>query len=116
MSEWEAYEAVRRVVEARALSVAPGAKRRWAFPLPALQGDDEPLRLRYRFSSSILVSLPVRGLWIINPDDPEMLGDLIIVAVNEAQKKAGEAKADGIKDLTGGLDLSALGIDLSKMF
>lgn len=53
---------------------------------------------------------------VINPDDPEMLGDLIIVAVNEAQKKASEAKADGIKDLTGGMDLSALGIDLSKMF
>lgn len=53
---------------------------------------------------------------VITPEDPEMLSDLVIAAVNDAQKKAGEAKAEGIKDITGGLDLSALGIDLGKMF
>jgi len=53
---------------------------------------------------------------VINPEDPEMLSDLIIAAVGDAFKKANAAKADGLKDLTGGMDLSALGIDLSKMF
>ena len=53
---------------------------------------------------------------VINPDDAEMLCDLVIAAVNDAQKKTGDAKAEGLKGLTGGLDLSSLGIDLSKMF
>lgn len=49
---------------------------------------------------------------VIDPEDPEMLCDLIIAAVNDAQKKVTDTKKDGLKDMTGGLDLSSLGIDL----
>lgn len=63
----------------------------------------------------MLVSLDIEKS-VIDPQDPEMLGDLVVAAVNDALGKIGDLKAEGIKDLTGGLDLSALGIDLSKMF
>lgn len=65
--------------------------------------------------SGTLVGLNIEKS-VINPEDPEMLCDLVIAAVNDAQKKVSAEKADGLKELTGGFDLSALGIDLSKMF
>ncbi len=53
---------------------------------------------------------------VIDPEDPEMLCDLIIAAVNDAQKKVSQAKVDDLQGLTGGMDLSSLGIDLGSMF
>lgn len=38
-----------------------------------------------------------------DPDDVEMLQDMIIAAVNEAMKKADDASADAMNSLTGGL-------------
>ncbi len=52
---------------------------------------------------------------IIDPADPEMLADLILAGINDAQRKVNELKMDGIKNLTGGLDLSSLGIDMSNI-
>lgn len=42
---------------------------------------------------------------VVNPDDIEMLEDLIATAAAEAQKKAGEEAQGEMGKLTGGLDL-----------
>ena len=41
----------------------------------------------------------------IDPEDPEMLEDLITTAVNEAGKKADEMVQKGMSEVTGGLGL-----------
>lgn len=40
---------------------------------------------------------------VIDPDDPEMLQDLVVAAVNQAMKAASEAAGDQLGGLTGGL-------------
>jgi len=45
---------------------------------------------------------------VIDPDDPEMLQDLIIAAVNEASEKAGELATKSLASLTGGLGIPGL--------
>ena len=45
----------------------------------------------------------------VDPEDVEMLQDTVIAAVNEAIRKAEEAKAEGMGKLTGGLNLGGLG-------
>jgi DNA-binding YbaB/EbfC family protein len=42
---------------------------------------------------------------VVNPADTEMLEDLIVVAVNEAQKKVQAATQEKMGALTGGLNL-----------
>ncbi|MBX6332556.1 MAG: YbaB/EbfC family nucleoid-associated protein [Gemmatimonadaceae bacterium] len=42
---------------------------------------------------------------VVNPADVEMLEDLVLAAVAEAQKKAGEMAQEEMKKLTGGLSL-----------
>jgi DNA-binding YbaB/EbfC family protein len=42
---------------------------------------------------------------VVNPNDIEMLEDLIVAAVSEAQKKAAEAAQEEMGKLTGGLDM-----------
>src|SRR3954464_6111349 len=42
---------------------------------------------------------------VVNPADVEMLEDLIVVAVADAQNKAAEAAKDQMGKLTGGLNL-----------
>ena len=42
---------------------------------------------------------------VVNPDDIEMLEDLIVVASLEAQKKAGDAMQEEMGKVTGGIDL-----------
>ncbi len=45
----------------------------------------------------------------IDPDDPELLADMVLAAVNEALRQAQELAATKMGGLTGGLDLGALG-------
>ncbi|MBQ2932059.1 MAG: YbaB/EbfC family nucleoid-associated protein [Clostridia bacterium] len=45
---------------------------------------------------------------VVDPDDVEMLQDLIIAAVNEAMRKADESSADEMSRLTGGLNIPGL--------
>jgi DNA-binding YbaB/EbfC family protein len=45
---------------------------------------------------------------VVNPEDVEMLQDLIIAAVNAALKKAQEMVAEEMKKLTGGLYIPGL--------
>jgi DNA-binding YbaB/EbfC family protein len=42
---------------------------------------------------------------VVKPDDVEMLEDLVIAAVSEVQKKAGEMAQEEMQKLTGGLSL-----------
>jgi nucleoid-associated protein EbfC len=46
----------------------------------------------------------------IDPEDPEMLGDLVLAAVNEGVRSAQELAANKLSGLTGGLDLGGLGL------
>lgn len=45
----------------------------------------------------------------VDPEDVEMLQDLVVSAVNEALRQADEAMEAGINNITGGLNLSAFG-------
>ena len=45
----------------------------------------------------------------VDPEDVEMLQDLVVSAVNEALRQAGEAMDKSIEQATGGLDLGAFG-------
>ena len=46
----------------------------------------------------------------VDPEDVEMLQDLVVSAVNEALRQAGEAMDKSIEQATGGLDLGAFGL------
>ncbi len=52
---------------------------------------------------------------VVDPEDPEMLADLILAAVGAARKQVQDLRAEQMKQMTGGLDLSSLGIDLPDM-
>lgn len=45
---------------------------------------------------------------VVDPDDVEMLEDLVMLACNEALKKAEEDTADSMKKLTGGLNIPGM--------
>jgi nucleoid-associated protein EbfC len=45
---------------------------------------------------------------VVNPEDVEMLQDLIVAAVNAALKKAQEMVSEEMKKLTGGINLPGL--------
>ena len=46
----------------------------------------------------------------VDPEDVEMLQDLVVSAVNEALRQAGEAMDKSMEGVTGGLDLSGFGL------
>ena len=46
----------------------------------------------------------------IDPEDPELLQDMVLAAVNEALRQAQELAATKMGGLTGGLDLGGLGL------
>ena len=56
-----------------------------------------------------LVSLTIKPE-AVDPEDVEMLQDLVVSAVNEALRQAGEAMDKAIDSVTGGLDLGKFGI------
>ena len=45
---------------------------------------------------------------VVDPSDPEMLGDLVTAAVNAALEAASAAGAEKMSGMTGGLDLGGL--------
>lgn len=45
---------------------------------------------------------------VVDPEDVEMLQDLVVTAVREALEQAAQMKADRMKDLTGGMGLPGL--------
>ena len=46
----------------------------------------------------------------VDPDDVEMLQDLVVTAVNEALRQAGDAMEKGMESVTGSLNLGAFGL------
>lgn len=46
---------------------------------------------------------------VVDPEDVEMLEDLVLAAINDAAERAAEMQADSLGMLTGGLDLPGLG-------
>jgi hypothetical protein len=46
----------------------------------------------------------------IDPEDPELLQDMVLAAVNEAIRQAQELAANKMGGLTGGLDLGGMGL------
>ena len=46
----------------------------------------------------------------VDPDDVEMLQDLVISAVNEALRQADDAMSNSMNALTGGLNIPGLGL------
>lgn len=52
---------------------------------------------------------------VVNPDDVEMLQDLILAAANEALRRAQEMVNEGMSKLTGGMQIPGLG-RLGKFF
>ena len=46
----------------------------------------------------------------IDPDDPELLQDMVLAAVNEALRSAQELAAKRMGGLTGGMDLGGMGL------
>ena len=46
----------------------------------------------------------------IDPEDPELLQDMVVAAVNEAMRAAQNLAAQRMGGLTGGLDLGSLGL------
>lgn len=49
---------------------------------------------------------------VVNPEDVEMLQDLIVAAVNQARQKAAELQASQMEELTGGLNIPGLNLPL----
>ena len=47
---------------------------------------------------------------VVNPEDVEMLQDLVISAVNEALRQADDAMSSSMNALTGGLNIPGLGL------
>jgi DNA-binding YbaB/EbfC family protein len=45
---------------------------------------------------------------VVNPQEVEMLQDLVLAAVNEARRKAQELMAEQMKSLTGGIQIPGL--------
>jgi DNA-binding YbaB/EbfC family protein len=45
---------------------------------------------------------------VVDPEDTEMLQDLVVAAVNQAMKAASDAAGDQLGGLTGGMDLGGL--------
>ena len=46
----------------------------------------------------------------VDPEDVEMLQDLVVSAVNEALRQAGEAMETSMNQITGGMNLGAFGL------
>jgi DNA-binding YbaB/EbfC family protein len=47
---------------------------------------------------------------VVDPDDIEMLEDLVVAAVSEAMRASQELQSESMGGVTGGLDLSAFGL------
>jgi len=45
---------------------------------------------------------------VVDPEDVEMLEELVLAAVNQAKEKAAELQADGLSGLTGGLKIPGM--------
>lgn len=47
---------------------------------------------------------------VVNPDDIEMLQDLVVAAVNQARQKVSDSQSAKMSELTGGLNIPGLSL------
>ena len=47
---------------------------------------------------------------VVDPDDIEMLQDLVVAAIHDANRAAQEKQSESMGGVTGGIDLSAFGL------
>ena len=63
-----------------------------------------------KVSGDLVVKSIVIAPEAIDPDDPELLQDMVLAAVNEAMRAAQELQQTRLGGLTGGMDLGSLGL------
>ena len=63
-----------------------------------------------KVSGDLVVKSIVIGAEAIDPDDPELLQDMVLAAVNEAMRAAQELQQTRLGGLAGGMDLGSLGL------
>ncbi|MBN1269227.1 MAG: ABC transporter permease [Kiritimatiellae bacterium] len=68
VTDEQAYQAIRERLRLEANAVATGMKRRWEFRLPAVPGEEQPLFLRYKLTSSGRPGQEIEGLWFAGPE------------------------------------------------
>ena len=56
----------------------------------------------------VTMTYPLVGNYGVNPEDVEMLQDLIVAAVNEATRKSQDMVGEEMKKLTGGMSIPGL--------
>ena len=66
--------------------------------------------VKVKVSGDLVVKSVVISPEAIDPDDPELLQDMVLAAVNEAMRAAQELQQSKLGGLTGGVDLGALGL------
>ena len=63
-----------------------------------------------KVSGDLVVKSIVIAPEAIDPDDPELLQDMVLAAVNEAMRAAQELQASKLGGIGGGMDLGSLGL------
>ena len=63
-----------------------------------------------KVSGDLVVKSIVIAAEAIDPDDPELLQDMVLAATNEALRAAQELQQSRLGGLTGGMDLGSLGL------
>ena len=66
--------------------------------------------VKVKVTGDLVVKSVVIAPEAIDPDDPELLQDMVLAAVNEAVRAAQELQQSKLGGLTGGMDLGSLGL------
>jgi nucleoid-associated protein EbfC len=66
--------------------------------------------VKVKVSGDLVVKAVVIAPDAIDPDDPELLQDMVLAATNEALRAAQELQQSKLGGLTGGMDLGSLGL------
>ena len=66
--------------------------------------------VKVKVSGDLVVKSIVIDADAIDPEDPELLQDMVLAAVNEGLRAAQELQQSKLGGLTGGMDLGSLGL------
>jgi nucleoid-associated protein EbfC len=66
--------------------------------------------VKVKVSGDLVVKSVVIDPEAIDPEDPELLQDMVLAAVNEGVRAAQELQQERLGGLTGGMDLGSLGL------
>jgi nucleoid-associated protein EbfC len=66
--------------------------------------------VKVKVSGDLVVKAVVIDPAAIDPDDPELLQDMVLAATNEALRAAQELQQSKLGSLAGGMDLGSLGL------